>query len=177
MTVIYLICGAILLVSACLAVIRAERGPSMLDRTIALDLFATVLVAGIAIEAAWSQRVDTLPILVALSMVGFVSSVVISRFASVEPDTERRIKTAAEVAEEEERQRAAEEAADEEERLLHEQMLQEQLAAEQLAAEQSAVQQAVAQQLAAQQLAAQQLAAQQSGAEPEQKRTNQGEVN
>lgn len=125
MTVIYLLCAVMLLITACLGIMRAERGPSMLDRTIALDLFATVLVAGIAIEAAWSKRVDTLPILVTLSMVGFVSSVVISRFASLEPPEARRIKSAAEVELEVARRRAEEEAQDEAERLLHERMAEQ----------------------------------------------------
>ncbi len=120
MIYVYLLAAALLLVAGLLAVVRAERGPSMLDRTVALDVFATVLVAGIALEAAWSRRVDTLPILVALSMVGFVSSVTVARFASVEPPEQRRIRTAAEVAAERASLRAAEEAADEAERLAHE---------------------------------------------------------
>ncbi|GAA2530008.1 monovalent cation/H+ antiporter complex subunit F [Rarobacter incanus] len=117
MTAVYIVCAISLFVTAILAIVRAERGPSMLDRTVALDLFATVLVGGIAVEAAWSRRVDTLPILVALSVVGFVSSVVVARFAAAEPPESKRIKTAAEVELELARQRAEEEAADERERL------------------------------------------------------------
>jgi len=116
MTVIYLVCAGLLLVAGVLAVIRAERGPSMLNRAVGLDVFATVVVGGIALEAAWSRRLDTLPILVALSMVGFISSTVIARFASVEPESERRIRTLEEVAREDALRRAEEEAADEEER-------------------------------------------------------------
>lgn len=120
MIYIYLVSAGLLLVAALLALVRAERGPSMLDRTIALDIFATVLVAGVALEAAWSRRIDTLPILVALSMIGFVSSVTVARFAAIEPPEQRRIRTLTEVAEEEARLRAAEEAADEAVRIAHE---------------------------------------------------------
>lgn len=93
MTVVAIVAGAMLFVAAVLALIRVERGPSMLDRTIALDVFTTTLVAVIALEAAWHKRTDTIPILVVLSMVGFVGSVTISRFAAVEPSGEGRIRT------------------------------------------------------------------------------------
>ena len=108
---VYLVAGGLLLVAAVLALVRAERGPTMLDRPVALDVFATVLVGGIAVEAAWSKRVDVLPILVALSVAGFVGSTAIARFASVEPDSERRIRTAEEVAAEDARLQAGEDAA------------------------------------------------------------------
>ena len=38
MTVVVVVCGVLLAAAAVLAVIRAERGPSMLDRTIALSV-------------------------------------------------------------------------------------------------------------------------------------------
>jgi multicomponent Na+:H+ antiporter subunit F len=76
---------AMLAVGAVLAVIRMERGPSMLDRTVAFDVVTTTLVGAIAVEAALSRRVESVPILVVLSMVGFIGSVTIARFASVEP--------------------------------------------------------------------------------------------
>ncbi len=91
MTVVVVIAGAMLFAAALLSVLRVVRGPSMLDRTIALDVFTATMVAVIALEAAWHKRTDTLPILVVLSMVGFVGSVAIARFAAVEPSDEARI--------------------------------------------------------------------------------------
>ncbi len=101
MTVVAIICAALLLSAAILALIRAERGPSMLDRTVALDVFVTALVGGIVVEAALTGRTDTLPLLVVLSMVGFVGSVTIARFAAAEPKGEGRVRTAEEIAQEE----------------------------------------------------------------------------
>ncbi|RXR25730.1 pH regulation protein F [Oerskovia turbata] len=109
MIVVVLICAVLLAAAATLAVVRAEKGPSMLDRTIALDVFTTTLVGTIALEAAWSRRTETIPILVVLSLVGFVGSVTIARFASVEPEGEGRIKTREEIAAEEAERLAAEE--------------------------------------------------------------------
>ena len=102
MIVVVIVCAVMLVTAGILALIRAERGPSMLNRTIALDVFATVLIGGIALEAAFSKRTDTLPILVVLSLVGFVGSVTIARFAAREPTEERRVRTPQEIAHDEE---------------------------------------------------------------------------
>jgi len=103
--------AALLACAAVFALIRAEKGPSMLDRTVAFDVFTTTLVATVALEAAWSRRTDTLVLLVVLSLVGFVGSVTISRFAAVEPEDAARVRTREEVEAERVAERAAEEAA------------------------------------------------------------------
>ena len=51
-----------------------------------------------------------MPILVVLSLVGFIGSVTIARFAAVEPEDARRVRTREEVAAEDEARREAEEA-------------------------------------------------------------------
>lgn len=89
MIIVVVLCSAMLAVAGILALIRAERGPTMLNRTIALDVFATVLIGGIILEAAYSKRLDTLPILVVLSLVGFVGSVTVARFAAIEPSEQQ----------------------------------------------------------------------------------------
>lgn len=101
MTVVAIVCAALLAGAAVLALVRAERGPTMLDRTIALDVFVTAIVGGIVLESAFSGRTDTLPILVVLSLVAFVGSVTIARFAAVEPEGEGRVRTLEEIAAEE----------------------------------------------------------------------------
>lgn len=89
MIVVVILCSAMLAVAGIFALIRAERGPTMLNRTIALDVFATVLIGGIILEAAYSKRLDTLPILVVLSLVGFVGSVTVARFSAIEPSEQQ----------------------------------------------------------------------------------------
>lgn len=133
------ILAAVLLAGAAiLSLVRAERGESMLDRTVAFDVFTTTLVAAVALEAAWSRRTDTLVLLVVLSLVGFVGSVTISRFAAVEPEAAARVLTREEVEAELEAERAAEEAAVEAEQARREALRAEALAAEQRAAEHGA---------------------------------------
>ncbi|MFD2028161.1 monovalent cation/H+ antiporter complex subunit F [Promicromonospora aerolata] len=90
MLAVGVVATALLATGALLAVVRMERGPSMLDRAVAFDVLTTALVGAIAIEAALSRRTESVPILVVLSMVGFIGSVTIARFAAVEPPREGR---------------------------------------------------------------------------------------
>jgi multicomponent Na+:H+ antiporter subunit F len=79
------IVGAILIAAAAvLALIRMERGPSMLDRTVAFDLLTTTIVGAVAVEAIWSRRAESIPVILVLSLVGFIGSVAIARFATRE---------------------------------------------------------------------------------------------
>jgi multicomponent Na+:H+ antiporter subunit F len=91
MIVVFVVAAVLVAVAALLALVRVERGPSMLDRALGIDLLASSLVGVIAIEAAWLRRTETIPILVALSLVGFVGSVVLARFVAREPDEEVQV--------------------------------------------------------------------------------------
>jgi multicomponent Na+:H+ antiporter subunit F len=98
MSVVVVVCAVLITVGAMLAIIRAEKGPSMLDRTIALDIVVTTMIAAVALYAALNRRADVVPVLVVLSLVGFVGSVTIARFAAVEPEGEGRVRTREEIA-------------------------------------------------------------------------------
>lgn len=98
MSVVVVVAAVAVVTAALLALVRIEKGPSMLDRALGLDLLTASLVGAIAVEAFWSRRTETIPILVALSLVGFVGSVVISRFVAREPEGEGHVRTPEEVA-------------------------------------------------------------------------------
>ncbi|MDO8106275.1 monovalent cation/H+ antiporter complex subunit F [Isoptericola sp. b441] len=98
MTAVLVVCTVLLTAAAVMVIVRAERGPSMLDRTIALDTLTAVVVGAVAVHAAWTGRTDTVPVMVALSLVGFVGSVAIARFAAIEPEGEGRVLSREEVA-------------------------------------------------------------------------------
>jgi multicomponent Na+:H+ antiporter subunit F len=112
MTEVVWVCGILLTIGAVLAVVRAEKGPSMLDRTIALDIVVTTMIAGVALYAAVERRTDVVPVLVVLSLVGFVGSVTIARFAAVEPEGEGRVRTREEIAAQEAQRMDAEDEAE-----------------------------------------------------------------
>lgn len=110
MTVVVVVATVILSIAALLTLIRAERGPSMLDRTVALDVLTSIVLGAVALYAAWTRRADAVPVLVALALIGFVSSVAIARFAALEPEGIGRVLTREEVAAMEALRRAEEDA-------------------------------------------------------------------
>ncbi|MEH1101666.1 monovalent cation/H+ antiporter complex subunit F [Micromonospora sp. CPCC 205561] len=68
-------------VTALLALIRLYRGPSLIDRVVAADMLLATMVGAVGAEAAVNRHATTLPVLVVLSMLGFVGSVSLVRFA------------------------------------------------------------------------------------------------
>lgn len=98
MTVVVIVCTVLLAVGAVTALVRIEKGPSILDRAVALDVLVATMIAGIGVFAAWHRRADVVPVLVVLSLVGFVGSTAIARFSAAEPEGEGRVRTREEIA-------------------------------------------------------------------------------
>ncbi|MEU1837025.1 monovalent cation/H+ antiporter complex subunit F [Micromonospora chersina] len=71
----------LLSVTALLALARIYRGPSLLDRVVAADLLLATMLGAVGAEAAVNHHATTLPVLVVLSLLGFVGSVSLVRFA------------------------------------------------------------------------------------------------
>lgn len=83
--IVLIICGVILTASALIVLVRAERGPSTLDRIVSIDALVAVVIATMTIYSAWTGRSDLVVILVVLASVGFVGSVTLARFAAADP--------------------------------------------------------------------------------------------
>lgn len=84
MTVVAYVAGAMLLVAAVVALTRVIIGPTMLNRVMAVEVLVAVVVGGLALEAAYNQHTTTLPILLALAMLGFVGATSVARLAARE---------------------------------------------------------------------------------------------
>jgi multicomponent Na+:H+ antiporter subunit F len=80
MSGVVVVCFAGLALAAALVVMRLLLGPSVPDRIVALDTLLQVVVAGIAVGAAASGRSAFLAVLVAVSLLGFVGTVLVARF-------------------------------------------------------------------------------------------------
>ena len=80
MTAVVVVCFAGLGIAALLVLVRLLLGPSVPDRIVALDTLLQVVVAGIAVAAASTRRGDFLAVLVAVSLLGFLGTVVVGRF-------------------------------------------------------------------------------------------------
>lgn len=111
MTGLYLYTAVALGLAGVLALVRMERGPSMLDRVVGLDVVTVAVLGSIALVSVWQHRTDLIPVLVILSVVGFVGAVTISRFVVVETSEEARILTSEEAAALAERNRFDDDAA------------------------------------------------------------------
>jgi multicomponent Na+:H+ antiporter subunit F len=70
----------ILFLAAACTLVRIVRGPSMLDRAMALDVLLAVIMAGLGVSAVADGDTWVMPTLLALSLLAFVGSVAVARF-------------------------------------------------------------------------------------------------
>lgn len=80
MSVVWTIVAAMLLLAAVLTTVAILRGPTTLDRLVALDVLIALCMCGLGAWAAYSRDSTVVPAIVALSLVSFVGSVSIARF-------------------------------------------------------------------------------------------------
>lgn len=88
MTVVIYIAAGMLGLAGLLLLARMTMGPTMLDRTVALDVLVAVGICALALEAAIHRHTSTLPVLLVLTLLGFVGSVSIARFSKGSDDIE-----------------------------------------------------------------------------------------
>jgi multicomponent Na+:H+ antiporter subunit F len=80
MTTVIVLCFVGLAAAALLLMARLLIGPTLPDRIVALDTILQLVVAGIAVGAAATGSSYFLAVLVAVSLLGFVGTVVVARF-------------------------------------------------------------------------------------------------
>lgn len=88
MTVVLIIAVAMLTIAAVCTVARMTMGPTLLDRAVAFDVFVAIGICALAFEAALNRHTFTLPILLVLTLLGFVGSVSVARFTHGSDDIE-----------------------------------------------------------------------------------------
>jgi multicomponent Na+:H+ antiporter subunit F len=82
MTTVMYVVGGILSVALALALFRAVRGPSILDRVLALDVVLAIIGAGLVLNMVANRHLDNLILLVSISLIGFIGSVTVARFVT-----------------------------------------------------------------------------------------------
>lgn len=70
---------ALLGIAAVCCLVRAARGPSALDRVVALDVFLVVVAAGVAVRGSADEATLNTAALLAVSLLGFTGSVAAAR--------------------------------------------------------------------------------------------------
>ncbi len=73
-------------VSTLLTLIRIVRGPTVLDRAIGSEVLVAIVICALGVEAAFYRHTTTLPLLLSLSMLGFLGSVAVARFVPRDVD-------------------------------------------------------------------------------------------
>ncbi|WP_116245468.1 monovalent cation/H+ antiporter complex subunit F [Nocardiopsis sp. FIRDI 009] len=82
MTVLWIAIAVLLGLAALLSTARLMLGPSILDRALSVDVLVASALTGIGAYAAVNRDPSVLPILLVLSLIGFVSSVSVSKFVA-----------------------------------------------------------------------------------------------
>ncbi|NLG54070.1 MAG: cation:proton antiporter [Rhodococcus sp.] len=80
MIIVYGVAATFLLIAAILVSYRLLRGPNSLDRLVAMDSLIGMLIAGLAVWAAFSGNTTVVTGMVTLSLVSFIASVSVARF-------------------------------------------------------------------------------------------------
>lgn len=80
MSAVYVVTLVLLGCGAAATLYRVGRGPTMLDRAVALDVLTSLSMCGVGAFAVVRDDYSDLPILLVLSLLGFVGSVSLARF-------------------------------------------------------------------------------------------------
>ena len=80
MTVVSVLAFTMLGAGVLLALVRLALGPSLLDRVVATDALLVIISAGLAVYAALTRNPTVVPVLVVVSLLGFVGSVSVARY-------------------------------------------------------------------------------------------------
>jgi multicomponent Na+:H+ antiporter subunit F len=78
---VFVVVLAMLGAAAALALFRLLRGPSTLDRIVALDVYVVLTVVSTGVYVAYYRDGSNIPLLAAVSLVGFVGSTSAARLA------------------------------------------------------------------------------------------------
>ncbi len=81
MSVVFLTVLVMICVAGAFTVVRLLRGPSTLDRIVALDVFVILIVAAAAVYIAIYRDGSNIPLLAAVALLGFVGSATAARLA------------------------------------------------------------------------------------------------
>jgi len=69
-----------LAVTACSAIVRIVRGPTILDRMVASDVLLTTLMLAIGTDMALRGHLGSIPIMVAIAATAVLATIVVARY-------------------------------------------------------------------------------------------------
>jgi multicomponent Na+:H+ antiporter subunit F len=82
-TVVYVVTLALLTLAGLLALVRVARGPTDLDRVVALDVLVVLVVAGVTVDIALRHESWNLALIGSVTLLGFLSAVAAARLVEL----------------------------------------------------------------------------------------------
>lgn len=79
MNVVVVLVTGMLVAGGGLVTFRLVRGPSLLDRLVATDVLLAIITSGLCVLAAYQEDSTVVPVLVVVSLLGFMGSVAVTR--------------------------------------------------------------------------------------------------
>lgn len=87
MQIALIVAGVLFSIGGIAALYRIIRGPSLLDRVIASDVFIVTIMCVIGTDMALNHHTETLPVMLVLAAFAFVGSVSFARFMAQQDET------------------------------------------------------------------------------------------
>jgi len=87
MQIALIFAGVLFSIGGVAALYRVIRGPSLLDRVIASDVFIVTIMCVLGTEMALNSHTETLPVMLVLAAFSFVGSVSFARFMAQQDET------------------------------------------------------------------------------------------
>jgi multicomponent Na+:H+ antiporter subunit F len=82
MNLVFAVVTVLLGAAALMAVFRVLRGPTILDRMVASEVFLVTVMCGLLVGMAYERDTYSLPLVLCLTLLSFVGSVSVARFVS-----------------------------------------------------------------------------------------------
>lgn len=79
MNVVVVLVTGMLVAGGSMATLRLVLGPSLLDRLVATDALLAMVACGLCVLAAYQEDSTVIPVLVVVSLLGFMGSVAVTR--------------------------------------------------------------------------------------------------
>jgi multicomponent Na+:H+ antiporter subunit F len=80
-TAVFVVVVLMLGAATVLTVVRLLRGPTSLDRVVALDVYVVLTVVATGVYVAYYRDGSNIPLVAAVALTGFVGSVAVARLA------------------------------------------------------------------------------------------------
>lgn len=92
MSIVIWACGILLTLASFGTVYRIFRGPTLLDRVLAVDVLLAIFMSAVCVYMVARDSYEQILLIVVAATIGFVGSVTVARYADNSPSGEKKLK-------------------------------------------------------------------------------------